>query len=159
MSTDSRTTADSRQTILSQIRVLVAQLHRSARTVERKTGITNAQLFLLRQLGEVDGLSINDLAARARTSQSTASIVAKRLAVAGLVARAQSTADGRSTILSLTPAGRRMLRQAPPPPAQSLFDGIDALTDAEARALAKALRPLIRKLHLESEQPTVLFEE
>ena len=52
-----------------------------------------------------------------------------------------------------------MLRKAPPPPAQSLFDGIDALTDAEARALAKALRPLIRKLHLESEQPTVLFEE
>ena len=159
MSTDSHTPADSRQTILSQIRVLVAKLHRSARTVERKTGITNAQLFPLRQLGEVDGLSINDLATRARTSQSTASIVAKRLVAAELVARARSTTDGRSTILSLTPAGRRMLRKAPPPPSQSLFDGIDALSDTEARALAKALRPLIRKLDLESEEPTVLFEE
>jgi DNA-binding MarR family transcriptional regulator len=159
VSSDPRAAADSRQTILSQIRVLVSQLHRSARAVERKTGITNAQLYLLRQLDGVDGLSVNDLAARARTSQSTASILAKRLVTAGLVSRAKSTTDGRSTILSLTTSGRRMLRKAPPPPTQSLFDGLDALTDTEARTLAKALRPLIKKLHLESETPTLLFEE
>ncbi len=159
MPSESRSSAEARQAILGRIRVLVSQMHRSARAVEQKTGITNAQLYLLRQLDGVDGLSVNDLAARARTSQSTASILAKRLFTAGLVTRAQSSTDGRSTILSLSPSGKRILKKAPPPPVQTLFDGIDALTDNEAKALAKALRPLIRKMDLESETPTVMFED
>jgi DNA-binding MarR family transcriptional regulator len=151
--------ADSRHVILSQFRVLIGSLHRSARAVERKTGITNAQIWLLRQLEGVDGLSVNDLAARARTSQSTASILAKRLVERGFVSRAKSETDGRSTILSITAAGRRIVRKAPAPPSQTLFDGLDALTDAEARALAKALGPLVNALHLESATPTLMFEE
>jgi DNA-binding MarR family transcriptional regulator len=156
---DNRAGSDARQTVLSNIRVLVSRLSRSARAVEQKTGITNAQLYLLRQLDGVEGLSVNELASRARTSQSTASILAKRLHAAGLVQRARSTTDGRSTILSMTAAGRRLLKKAPPPPTQSLFDGLDALTEHEAKALAKALRPLLKNMHFDQETATLLFEE
>lgn len=159
MSPDPRISDDPRQRALSDIRILVSRLSRSARAVEQKTGITNAQLYLLRQLEGVEGLTVNQLAARARTSQSTASLVAKRLHNAGLVQRTRSSTDGRSTILSLTTAGRRILKKAPPPPTKSLFDGLDALTDREARALARALRPLLRKMHYDHETASLLFEE
>ena len=37
---------------LERVRTLVAALSHSARAVERRTGVTNAQLFLLQQLAE-----------------------------------------------------------------------------------------------------------
>ena len=41
---------------LDAIRALVGALARSARSVERRTGVTTAQLFVLRQLAESDTL-------------------------------------------------------------------------------------------------------
>src|ERR1700674_3612218 len=60
-----------RQTALTAIRVLVGGLRQSARGIERRTGATNAQIFLLQQLAAEPRLSVNDLAERARTNQST----------------------------------------------------------------------------------------
>ena len=48
------------------IRRLVNTLGQSARSVEQRTGVTNAQLFLLREIANADGSSINELAARAK---------------------------------------------------------------------------------------------
>ena len=109
---------------LERLRTLISALSHSARAVERSTGITNAQLFLLQQLAEADFLSVNDLAARARTQQSTVSIVIARLVRAGLAAKRRSADDRRIAIVSLTPKGRRLLTYAPAPPTSALLRAI-----------------------------------
>jgi DNA-binding MarR family transcriptional regulator len=144
---------------LERLRTLIGALNHSARAVERSTGITNAQLFLLQQLDVAESLSVNDLAARARTQQSTVSIVVARLVRAGLAAKRRSADDGRLAVISLTPKGRRLLRHAPAPPTSALLHALERLTDRNARALAGGLRALIRALDLTPPEVTMLFEQ
>src|ERR1019366_9112528 len=152
-----RRSAEVRAWAHERLRTLIAALSQSARAVERSTGIPNAQLFLLQQLAEVESLSVNDLAARARTQQSTVSIVVARLVRAGLAAKHKSTADGRIAVVSLTQKGRRLLRHAPVPPASALLRAIEALPVREARALADGVDALVRDLDLSSPEATILF--
>jgi DNA-binding MarR family transcriptional regulator len=148
-----------RTAALELLRTLIATLSHSARAVERHTGVTNAQLFLLQQLDASDALSVNDLAARARTQQSTVSTVITRLVRAGLVRKVRAPDDARRAVLSLTPAAKRLLRHAPAPPTASLLHAVERLRDADARSLAAGLRALVKALRLESRQPAMLFEE
>ncbi|HXD24000.1 MAG TPA: MarR family winged helix-turn-helix transcriptional regulator [Gemmatimonadaceae bacterium] len=143
---------------LERVRTLISALSHSARAVERSTGVTNAQLFLLQQLAGADSLSVNDLAARARTQQSTVSIVVARLVRAGLAAKRKSAADGRIAAISLTAKGRRLLAHAPAPPTSLLLHAIEALSDREARALAEGVRALVGALDLSPPEVTMLFE-
>jgi DNA-binding MarR family transcriptional regulator len=148
-----------RTVALRALRSFVASLSRSARAIESRTGFTNAQLFLLRQLATTDALSVNELAERARTNQSTVSIVLGRIERAGLVRRTRAPDDARRARVSLTAKGRRLLRRAPTPPTSALFDALESLTDHEARSLATGLSALLAALGLKPEQAPMLFED
>ena len=101
---------------LSLLRALVANLSSSARAVERQTGITNAQLFLLQELASSGPSSLGDLAEMARTQPSTVSIVIGRLQKAGYVTRKPATDDRRRVVIALTAAGTRLVVRAPVAP-------------------------------------------
>lgn len=151
-----RTAAQSES--LELIRVLIDGLSRSARTLERQTGITNAQLFLLQQLAERDGLSVNELAERAGTHQSTVSLVVSRLVRAKLVRKTRSSTDARRTVLTLTSAAVRLLRNAPVPPATTLLRAVQQLSNGQAQSLATSLRALVDALGLPDRAAPLLFE-
>lgn len=143
---------------LRMIRALVASLDFSAREVEATTGITNAQLFVLRQLAAEDHPSVNQLAERLHARQNTVSALLTRLVAAGLVQREQSPLDGRRAVLSLTREGRRLLKRAPRPPAELLIDALDQMSLREVRALTSGLLPLVTRLGLQPEFAPLLFE-
>ena len=153
-----RGSGDVRAKALERVRALVSALSHSARAVEASTGVTNAQLFLLQQLAGAPSLSVNDLAARARTQQSTVSIVVGRLVKAGLAAKRKSPADGRIAVVSITPRGRRLITHAPAPPTTALLRAIEELSAREARALADGVEALTRALGLSAPEVTMLFE-
>lgn len=150
--------SDLRTETMERVRALIAALSQSARAVERRTGVTNAQLFLLQQLAASGTLSVNDLAARARTQQSTVSIVVSRLVRAGLAAKQRSATDLRQTVVTLTTKGRRLLRHAPTPPTSALLRAIETMPDREARALSTGVHALLRSLELGPTEVTMLFE-
>jgi DNA-binding MarR family transcriptional regulator len=143
---------------LRALRAVVDSLGRSARTVEKRTGFTNAQLFLLRQLVHTDTLSVGMLATRARTRPNTVSTIVSRLAADGYVRKTVASDDGRRADVSLTPKARRLLSRAPTPPTETLIGAIDSLSSADAHALATGLRALGRSLGLSIQDPPILFE-
>ncbi|MEP7345902.1 MAG: MarR family transcriptional regulator [Gemmatimonadaceae bacterium] len=147
-----------RDEALGWLRVVVGALSQSARTVERRTGVTNAQLFLLQQLGEAGSLSVSELADRARTGQSTVSIILSRLTRAGLVSKKRSPDDARRAVVSLTRRGRALALRAPAPPAADLLRAVDQLSARDARGLADGLAALARALELQAVPPAMLFE-
>ncbi len=149
----------SRVRALDGLRVVVGALTHSARAVEQHTGVTNAQLFLLQQIAGTTGLSVNDLAARARTQQSTVSIVIGRLVRAGYVRKGRDAADGRRVVLSLTANGRRLLRGAPAAPIAVLISALEKLKPHDARALADGVHALVRALGLAPQEGILLFED
>jgi DNA-binding MarR family transcriptional regulator len=129
--------------VLDGIRRLVQSLRLSARRAQSRAGISGAQLFVLQQLSEADAQSVNELAARTATDQSSVSVVVHRLADRGLVARQADLRDRRRVRLTLTPRGRALLRRSPDSAQRRLVHAIEALGPAERRALGATLDRLV----------------
>ena len=145
---------------LQSLRALVADLRHAARAVEQRTGLTNAQLFVLRLLDAADGpLSVGQLATEAISSPAAISTIVARLGRRGLVARRSSARDARRVELTLTAAGRRMLRRAPEPATSRLVDAIATLSPARLRGLAGGLAALCAELGIDPNAAPLLFED
>jgi DNA-binding MarR family transcriptional regulator len=139
------------------VRRLVNALGQSARAVEQRTGLTNAQLFLLRQLDHDGTLTINELAERALSQQSTVSLLVRRLEEAGHVTRRPSEDDGRRVCVTMTAAGKNVVRRAPKPPLAQMIDALDRLPPSEVDSLTRGLGSLLREMHAPAVK-TPLFE-
>jgi len=143
---------------LGALRALVDALTHSARAVETRTGLTNAQLAILRQVGRAGPLTVNEIAARVRAGQSAVSIVVGRLAKARLVRRFESAEDRRRVMVDVTPAGRRVLQRSPHSPTEELLTALSRLPGRETAMLADGLDALLRSMGRRVVEPPMLFE-
>lgn len=143
---------------LDGIRRIVQALRISARAAERRLGISGAQLFVLHTLADAPADSLNDLAARTFTHQSSVSVVVERLVRRRLVSRTRSAADGRRVVLELTPAGRQLLRTSPEVAQIRLIGALRALPVRDCRQLSRILHRIVYDMGM-SEIPTMLFED
>ena len=145
------------QLALDALRRIVQALRTSSAHAQHDTGLSGAQLFVLRQL-EASALSINALAERTHTHQSSVSAVVQRLAEAGLVERRAPANDRRKVEAVLTPRGRARMRRSPTVAQDALVAALDALS-AKARAgLAEGLNQLSDGMGLAPSAP-MFFEE
>ena len=158
MGTNTSTAPDTRR-ILDALRRIVHDLRSSARKAEVETGISGAQLFVLQKLADEPAQSLNALAERAHTHQSSVSVVVSRLVARGLVERTRSTRDGRTIELSLSPDGGRLARRVPDLPQARLIAAIQVLAPARRRIVADALSDLSLALAGTSTVPAMFFED
>src|SRR4051812_24634939 len=110
--------------VLDAIRRLVRSLRVASRAAEKNVGLTAAQLFVMHHLASGPAPSLNELASRTLTHQSSASVVVTKLVSRGLIARTRSASDARRQELSLTPAARKLLRKAPHAAQDRLIDAL-----------------------------------
>jgi DNA-binding MarR family transcriptional regulator len=144
---------------MDALRRIVRDLRLSARDAERGAGISGAQLFVLQSLVEGPASSLNELAERTLTDQSSVSVVVKRLADRKLVARKPSPIDARRIELSLTAAGRRLLARCPEPTQARLVRSLRRMSPAELSSLNVGLAALLREMGLENAVPRMFFDD
>jgi DNA-binding MarR family transcriptional regulator len=140
-------------------RRLVQALSRSARAVEASSGISGAQLFILRQLASAPGaVSVNELATLTHTHQSTVSVMLNPLVERHLVTRTPSPDDGRRMLIALTPRGRALAKTGPATVQTQLVEGLARLPEAQREMLANALEAWLEAAGLASEGAPLFFE-
>jgi DNA-binding MarR family transcriptional regulator len=144
--------------VVNGFRRILRSLRQASSETQVKAGVSAAQLFVLTQLAQADVLSVNDLAERTLTDRSSVASVVDRLVERGLAARTRSPRDRRRAAIACTAAGRRLVRQAPPPPTKRLLHGLKDLEEQELNELARLLTRLVHAMGLESAHPTMLFE-
>lgn len=144
--------------VFNALRRLVHAMHAASRETERRLGVTGAQLFVLTQLRATPSMSINALAERTMTHQSTVSVVVRRLVRRKLVKKVRAADDARRVELTLTPTGAALLRRAPEVMQMRLARAIEALTPDDRGVLARGLNHLVRELGAESVPPAMFFE-
>jgi DNA-binding MarR family transcriptional regulator len=147
------------QRIFESIRRIFRVLRESSRAAESRVGLSGAQLFVLQRLSGARALSVNELAERTFTHQSTVSVVAKRLCELGYVVRGASSSDGRRTELALSPKGRALLARAPEAAQERLVDGVRTLPAPRRRRLAEALQELTAAMGIADQPAPMFFEE
>jgi len=148
----------SAHTVMNALRRIVQGLRQSAAYSEKTTGLTAAQLLILKQVAAHDGLSVNALATATYTHQSTVSEVVTRLELKGFVTRERAADDARRVEIHLTPNGRAVLAINPSSASDRLMTAVRALPPETLDSLASGLEALIRNAGL-AEEPAVLFFE
>ncbi|HEX6042608.1 MarR family winged helix-turn-helix transcriptional regulator [Longimicrobium sp.] len=145
--------------VMDALRTLVQALRLSTGSVERSTGISGAQLFVLQQLADAPAGSVNELAARTRTHQSSVSTVVSRLVERGLAARTPSAQDARRMEIAITPAGHDLVRGAPRGAQARMVEALGRMPANEVRALAEGLAALVREAGMQDLPASFFFEE
>ena len=161
MAATSRVSPKQRQitATLDSIRRIIRVLRRSSRLAEREFGVGGAQLFVLQQLARAPAGSINELAERTYTHQSSVSTVVRRLVQQGLVERQPASEDRRRRELRLTRRGQHLVDRAPLPAQIRLIRGLHALPPTQLQQLVLLLNRVVREMGVESEPPALFFTE
>jgi len=120
--------------ILNDLRLLVRELRVSARDAEKRLGISGAQLFVLQCLGRDDVLSMNELAERTHTDQSSVSVVVSRL------------------------VHRKLVRFTPEANQARLAQALAAMSPQGCDRLARGLQELVTQMGIEG-APRMFFED
>jgi len=145
--------------VLDAVRRIVRTLRLAARAAEKEVGLSGAQVFVLHALAWGPVLSLNELAERTRTHQSSVSVVVQKLVARGLVQRTPVPGDARRTALSLTAAAKRVVKDAPDAPTEVLIAALERMPARQRTRLAEGLSRLVEALGAADEPPTMFFED
>ena len=160
---DSNTTSvsysDDTARAMNAIRSVVRALRLNTRSIEGKLGISLAQLFVLQQLAEKPADSLNELAERTATHQSSVSVVVRRLVDRGLVTRVASQSDRRRVQIALTDEGQALLRGAPPTVQSDLMNGMSRMTPEQQGTLAELLELWVLASGIDLAAAPMMFED
>lgn len=146
--------------VMDCIRHIFKALRVASSHFEKSVGLSAAQIFVLKKVSEEPGLSINDLAARTTTHQSSVSVVVKKLEERGLVVRSNSAEDSRRVVVTLTPDGVKMLSIIPRMVQEQMIDALQAMPPEKSVQLAQLMREFITSAGIaEISAPAPMFEE
>jgi DNA-binding MarR family transcriptional regulator len=128
---------------LDAFRHIVQALRGGGRT-RGAARVSPAQLFALQQIAAHPQASVNDIAARTFTHQSSVSVVIQRLVDARLVVKVPTDQDRRRMNLALTARGRRLLDRAPRSVQADLVAALSRLPAGDRRTLARLMTTVAR---------------
>lgn len=145
--------------VLNAVRRLVRALRLFDREAQSKYGLSAAQIFVLHALSDGEVLSLNEVAERTATDQSSASVVVQRLVDAGLVSRTPRAEDRRHVDLKLTPKGRNVTRRSPAPAQTRILDAVAAMSARDRRTFAGLLEGFVEGVGGSRGATPMLFED
>jgi DNA-binding MarR family transcriptional regulator len=133
---------DAATRIVETLHRIFQHVERFSRASLRRFGVAGSQIWALRTLQESGDLTVGELARRMFLHISTVSGIIDRLEKAKLIHRKRSRPDRRVVRLTLTDAGRAVLRRAPEPPRRRVSLGLQRLGKKDLQRLSWAVGKL-----------------
>jgi MarR family transcriptional regulator, organic hydroperoxide resistance regulator len=121
------------------LRRLFRAIHEYSKEIQARSGLSGPQLWALTILEGQPAMSAGELAARMFVHPSSVTGVVDRLVRKGAVSRKVDAGDRRGVRLSVTAAGRRILKKTPPPVQVGLTRALNALPPRRLRDLRRSL--------------------
>jgi DNA-binding MarR family transcriptional regulator len=136
--------------VLEQFRIIVKSIRRHYQDVERRAGVSGAQLWALAQVADSPGAKVGELARALAIHQSTASNLLRALEAQGLVTRERQGRDQRQVQLFASRKGLQLLKGAPRPLIGVLQQALSELPAARLHALHAELAHVIARMKVKS---------
>lgn len=140
------------QAVLKNLRIIFRSVQNYSRKVEKESGISSAQLWMLWELGNDPGLTVSRLAKVLSIHQSTCSNMLDKLQQKGLICRDRNGSDQRVVRLFLTASGTALLDKAPRPAQGVLADVLLRLPDTTLAELDSGLGQLVFALKIKDKE-------
>jgi DNA-binding MarR family transcriptional regulator len=136
------------QNLLKSLRIIFRSIQSHSRLVEKESGVTSAQLWMMWEIFNAPGMKVTELASVLSIHQSTCSNILDKLQQKGLIKRERSGPDQRVVHLHLTEKGTKLLAQAPRPAQGAIADVLQRLPDNVLNNMDESLADLVGALHI-----------
>jgi len=150
---------DDIQQVVQSLRRITKSIHEFSKAVDREFGITGPQLWAMRTINELGGCSAGDLAARLCVHPSTVTGVIQRLEEKKLIDRQKRSDDRRAVVLTLTPAGRKLLERAPHPAQGQLVAALKQMPPEDVARLRAMLSQIVDAMELGNVSARFFFSD
>ena len=144
---------------VQSLRRIVKTLEDYSQQVSGEFGITGPQLWALKTISDHDVLPLGQLSKKMYLHPSTVTGVVDRLESKGYVARGRDATDRRIVTVSLTAAGRALVRKAPSPVQGKMIYGLRKLKRDELHVIHESLRKLVEIVEAENVKVTFFFDK
>lgn len=144
---------------MDYIRHIFKALRVSSSQFEKDIGLSAAQIFVMKKLKDEPGLSINDLANRTVTHQSSVSVVVKKLEEQKLVQRSTSKEDSRKVVVYLTQEGEGRLASIPKALQENMIEVLHGMSAEKTMTLAQIMKEFVQKAGIVDSQIAPMFDE
>jgi len=136
--------------VLRALRGITRAVSLYSRKLYTRQRITSPQLVCLLVIAEEQSITASEIARRVHLSPSTMVGILDRLEANGLVVRQRNRRDRRTVSITLSRAGRAMLRKAPSPLQDGLAAALSALPETEQATIADSLERVVELMGVES---------
>lgn len=135
--------------ILRSLRRIIRAVDLHSRAIESQYGLTGPQLVCMRVIGNEGPMTPSELARHVDLSQATVTGIIGRLVKRQYVSRRRSSKDRRRVTLSLLPAGRDLLQDAPSPLQTRFAERLAALPSENQMVISTMLEQIVRMMGAE----------
>lgn len=145
---DVATREDWARSVVQGFRLVFRSIQEHSRWVEKRCGVSAAQLWTMWELQARPGLRVSELSRALAIHQSTASNLLDKLERKQLIQRERRGPDHRVVRLYLTARGRELVEHAPGPAQGALSSGLAALPDEVLAELNDNIAALVKAMDL-----------
>lgn len=128
---------------LKKLRIVIRAAQRHSAWIEKKCGVSGAQLWIMQELFDSPGLRVGEIARRLAIHQTTVSNLLDMLEKRGFVMKTRDPADQRAVRLGLSDGGAALLASAPRPARGLLPEALAKLSPEQVLRLNRGLDELL----------------
>ncbi|WP_017444434.1 MarR family winged helix-turn-helix transcriptional regulator [Gayadomonas joobiniege] len=151
-------TSEPIEEVLVMLRRLIRATDLHSKQLVKTAGITGPQVLLLRAILENGEVTIGEIANQVSLSQATVTSILDRLEKRGLVYRARSKMDKRKVHAYLTPEGKAVLANAPPPLQEHFISKFSSLESWEQSMILSSLQRVVQMMNAENLDAAPMLE-
>jgi MarR family transcriptional regulator, organic hydroperoxide resistance regulator len=131
--------------VVQMLRRLFKAIHEYSKAIHKKSGLSGPQVWALTILEKSPDISARELASLMFVHPSTVTGIIGRLEGKGAITRVVDSRDKRGVRLSMTRAGRRILKSTPPPVQVGLARALTRLPPRRLSELRRSLEKIVRE--------------
>lgn len=141
--------------ILKDFRIIFRAIQAHSRLVEKQSGLSSAQLWMMWEIFNAPGIKVSELAKVLSLHQSTCSNMLDKIEGKEIICRERNSSDQRIVRLFLTDKGTKLLADAPRPAQGALTEALFRLPDQTLDNLEQGLSELVKVLKLADEKASM----
>lgn len=134
--------------VLKHFREIFIQAKSELKENVKKTGLSGAQLWVMQQVYNFNGISNAELAKNITIHVSTSSILVNKLIKKNLIEKTRDPKDERKIILTLSPKGKQLMAKAPKSPEGAIPSTLKKLNIEELEELNTVLTKFAKKMRV-----------
>jgi len=132
--------------VLKHFREIFIQAKSELKDNVKKTGLSGAQLWIMQQIYNFNGISNAELAKNLTIHVSTCSLLVNKLIKKNLIEKTRDPKDERKIVLTLSPKGKQLMAKAPKSPEGAIPSTLKKLNIEELEELNTVLTKFAKKM-------------